>query len=89
MHDIIRRRRGFVLQPRYVVVLDVIPFHAGNVEHIEGNEPLVRLLEANLSVDRGVLRRSCAPRSSGAASASKRARVNAAFNSAASQLLIW
>src|ERR1700686_3530585 len=54
MDDIVGLRRGFVAQPGNIVVLDVIPFDVGNIEHIQGDQPLFRLLKANLGIDRGV-----------------------------------
>jgi len=46
MHHIVRLGRGFVLKPRDVVVLDIIPFGVEYIEDIEGSEPCIRFLEA-------------------------------------------
>ncbi len=54
MHHIVRRCEGLALETRDVVVLDVVPFHIGDVEEVEGGEPLAGLAEADLDIDRGV-----------------------------------
>src|SRR3984957_19532175 len=56
MQDIIRQRLCFVPQARYVVILNIVPFHIGDVEHVEGRKPL-RGMKSDLRIDRGVRRR--------------------------------
>ena len=58
MHHVVRPRRGFVLQPRDIVVLDIIPLDVEHIEDIEGNEPFVRFLEADLRIHGGIRRGS-------------------------------
>src|ERR1700734_108883 len=54
MYDKVRSRGCFVLQPGHVVVLDVVPFDVGQVEHVDGRQPLAGILEAQFQVHRRV-----------------------------------
>ena len=51
MHDKIGRGEGFVLEPRCVVVLDVVPFHVEQIEDIGGEQPFARPLVAELQIN--------------------------------------
>src|SRR5665213_4343508 len=54
MHDIVRLRRCLAIESGNVVVLDIVPFDVGDIEHVHGEQPMLWFLKTDLGIDCGV-----------------------------------